>query len=211
MGITIHFKGLLTDLNEVYNLIAEVRDICEIMKWEYRVINEDWQIAAKPSIKKKDNGLCIEGHLGLKGISFDPHADSESVQLYFDSFGNLTSLFLRAMQLQDGTIGINENWNWVKTQFAPIHTHVVIIKLLRHLKTKYIHNLEVSDEGGYWDSGDMEQLVSCRNFIFGAMKMLEEGLEKSSLKSDEKISTEEELVDYISRVFEEILRKKRSV
>jgi hypothetical protein len=112
------------------------------------------------------------------------------------------------MQLQNGTNGVCENWNWVKTQFAPIHTHVVIIKLLRHLKTKYIHNLEVSDEGGYWDSGDMEQLVSYRNSILRAMKMLEGGLEKSSMKSGEKISTEKELADYIARVFEEILRKK---
>jgi hypothetical protein len=211
LGITIHFKGIVTHINDIDNLVAEVRDICEIMKWPHREINEDWLTADKPEIRKDDGSLSIEDHLGIRGIGFDPHADSESVQLYFDSFGNLTSPFVRAMQLQSGTNGVNENWNWVKTQFAPIHTHVVIIKLLRHLKTKYIHNLEVLDEGGYWDSGDMDQLVSCRNTIFGAMKMLEEGLEKSSMKSGKKISTEEELVNSITRIFEEIFTRRRGI
>lgn len=211
MGLTVHFKGVLTDLSEVHNLIAEVSDICEIMKWEWRVVNEDWLTTAKPAIRKKKNGISIDGHLGLKGIGFDPHADSETVMLYFDNIGNLTSPFVRAMQLQNGTDGVDQNWNWVKTQFAPVHTHVAIIKLLRHLKNKYIHNLEVTDEGGYWDTGDLEQLISCRNSIFDAMDVLEEGLKKSTIKNGEKISTEEELVNYITRTFEEIFTKKRGI
>ena len=46
----------------------------------------------------------------------------------------------------------------VKTQFAPTEIHISIIKLLKHLKNKYILDLEVLDEGCYWETEDNKLL-----------------------------------------------------
>jgi len=47
--------------------------------------------------------------------------------------------------------------HWVKTT-RRIEEHMLIVTLLRHLKERYIRDLEVSDEGGYWETMDLERL-----------------------------------------------------
>lgn len=47
--------------------------------------------------------------------------------------------------------------HWVKTT-GRIEEHVLIVTLPRHLKERYIRDLEVSDEGGYWETMDLERL-----------------------------------------------------
>ena len=47
-----------------------------------------------------------------------------------------------------------EAWVSVKTQFDSPDTHIWIIGLLKYLKKRYIANLEVRDEGEYWETGN---------------------------------------------------------
>lgn len=39
-------------------------------------------------------------------------------------------------------------------------THLTVLKLLRYLKEKYFSFFELSDEGMYWETQDMEILKS---------------------------------------------------
>ena len=42
MGITIHYKGKLKNPMLYSSVIDELKDISEIMNWEYSIMNEDW-------------------------------------------------------------------------------------------------------------------------------------------------------------------------
>ena len=46
----------------------------------------------------------------------------------------------------------------VKTQFAGWQTHLFIVHLLKYLSGKYFSELNVSDEGEYWETGNEEIL-----------------------------------------------------
>ena len=45
-----------------------------------------------------------------------------------------------------------------KTQFAGACAHIVVCRLLRELKDRFIPRLYVSDEGEYWQTEDIEKL-----------------------------------------------------
>ncbi|MBL0927986.1 MAG: hypothetical protein IBJ11_10105 [Phycisphaerales bacterium] len=51
--------------------------------------------------------------------------------------------------------------NFVKTQFAPPEVHIETIGLLRAVEP-YTAELEVEDEGGYWDTDDRQALIEAR-------------------------------------------------
>ena len=59
MGITIHFHGSLNTLSGVKVLVAEVSDICDIMKWQYQVYDDDWGSSANASMSRSSGGLRI--------------------------------------------------------------------------------------------------------------------------------------------------------
>ena len=46
----------------------------------------------------------------------------------------------------------------VKTQYAGIEIHKLIIHLLKYLSGKYLQDFKVIDEGEYWETGDEKLL-----------------------------------------------------
>ncbi len=45
-----------------------------------------------------------------------------------------------------------------KTQYAGIEVHKRLILLLKYISEKYFHNMEASDEGEYWETGNDDLL-----------------------------------------------------
>lgn len=43
---------------------------------------------------------------------------------------------------------------FTKTQYAGIEIHKLIVHLFKYLERKYLLDLQVSDEGEYWETGD---------------------------------------------------------
>jgi hypothetical protein len=197
MGITISYKGTLNNIGSVGKLVSEIKDICQIMKWKYVELDDDWRLPCDGSLVRTRNRLKIKGQLGLKGIGFQPHKDCEWVNLYFDKNGTVYTPEFKA--LDSKKIGETTVWNGVKTQFAPVNIHIAIVKLLRHLKNNYINDLYVYDDGGYWDSNDLEKLTSARDTIFGAMDMLACALNNIENEASESLSPEE-FAEYIANI-----------
>ncbi len=83
----------------------------------------------------------------------------------------------------------------VKTQFAGIETHALLIKLFRHISRKYLLDFYMSDEGYYWETDDLAKLKEqfmryntiLDNFCLGL-----ETIPKNASES---------LEDYLTRVF----------
>lgn len=66
--------------------------------------------------------------------------------------------------------------NFVKTQFAPPDIHISIVKLLRFLQKKYIPDLQVIDEGEYWETGDRDLLIEKMRFLQNKLDQVEQAL-----------------------------------
>lgn len=202
MGVTIHFRGSLDDKNRVHELMEEVTDICESMDWEYNLLDEDWEKVPNLAINPVEDGaMGLDGHAGLKGILFCPNPDCEVVSLTFTSEGHLNSL----MNLATGQTKEEDGkppWVFTKTQFAGAEAHVSIVKLLKYLKQKYMSDLEVEDEGNFWDTGDFNQVETRMKVIKDAMTAIE-----SSLSELKDIDPSELTKDAILKKIESVIKK----
>ena len=199
MSITIHYKGSIRDLALISKLQEEMVDVCEIMNWEYHLLNEDLTKPFDATLTHSEGAAHIDGHIPLKGIIINVDPENESLDLLFTPERNLSSFMLEILK-DEGTIDKNHNWIFCKTQYGGVDSHIAIIKLLRHLKQTYIPDMEVKDEGEYWETGDKERLMGKRGFLFGKMVQFEKAL--SSIEVDDNTSTEE-----LVKKIEDVLRK----
>ncbi len=200
MGVTIHYRGSLNQKKQIHNFIDEVSDICESMDWDYNVMDEDWDKTPNVEIEDRDeNSVQLGGHASLKGVIFKPNEECERVVLTFNKEGMLNSIINIAM----GNEGEEGEFPWVftKTQFAGAEAHISIIKLLKYLKHKYIANLEVIDEGNYWETEDFNQVHTRMEVIKSAMDAIEEGLAELGDRSE---LTPEQIMEKIQEIMARI-------
>lgn len=201
MGISIHFQGTLKNTTDIKSLVDELIEISDILKWKWHVLDEDWSKPSTAKLTEFKDRMEITGLLSLKGISISLHKDCEPLSLFFDSQGTLT-LPMTVVLVNEGTIEKKDSYSFVKTQFAPVDVHISIIRLLKYLKKRYIPNLQVVDEGEYWESEDKELLLKKRAFIKDKLDMLEGVLSDIELENDKQY-TAEQLTD----ILEERLKK----
>ncbi len=140
MGVTIHYNGQLADEEKQRQLCREMVDICTSMEWQFHNVNPDRKDVAHPPVH---------------GMFFMPHKNCEAVAILFDNAGNL--VHISALAAYDPNLAAQKQVS-VKTQFASPYIHIVIVKLLRYIKTKYIPALQVVDEGEYWAREDRDLL-----------------------------------------------------
>lgn len=184
MGITIHYSGKIDNKNDILDLVDELMDFADISKWDYRVIDEPQ----------------------LTGIILYIHPDSESFSLTFDNKGELKSYF--TYQDESGREAIKEiNPLFVKTQFAGVQTHITIIKLLQYIKKRYISNLEVKDEGKFWDTGDVKLLKERFTYLKKALEKTEAMFLTEELSSG--IESDEQLLDRIETIIKMAFGNKK--
>ncbi len=199
MGVTLHYRGRLDDVKRLPELRAEVADIAGTLHWPVTELDDDWaepvtaRLGAEPG--------HIEGNLGLKGLLVKPHPRSELLTLCFDQAGNLRSP-MGMLLILDGTLKPEESWVFVKTQFAGPDAHVWLVGLLKYLRKRYISNLEVNDEGGYWDTGDRKELERRMAFIKSKLNSLSASLTAGRLGDLRNVSAEE-LASRIEQFFKD--------
>jgi hypothetical protein len=169
MGVTIHYRGTLNNTGLLPQLHSELTDIARVMKWDCQEMDDDW--AVEPNARLESGRIV--GHLGLKGVLIQPHNASETLAFLFDRNGVLHSPAGMALSCEGRALG---DWVSVKTQFAPPDVHARIVGLLKYLKRRYISDLEVTDEGGYWETGNWEALIQKMESINAAMDRLDDAL-----------------------------------
>ena len=204
MGVTIHYRGKLDDPGRVGDLQRELADIAESLGWTWQTLDDDWAIPPSATLVHADGCATINGHLGLKGIGLLPPGDAETLSFYFDAGGQLRSI-MNVILSCEGQIASDEAWVFVKTQFLPSDVHVWIIGLLKYLKKRYLTNLEVRDEGGFWETGDREALEAKLRFLNEKLAGLAGELTSERFADLAGLST----ADMAARI-EEFLRKKRA-
>jgi hypothetical protein len=152
MGISIHYSGSIAGPALLPELIDEVRDIAGIYNWKFNVYERLFP----------ENTFGIpEYNQSIYGISFTPHG-CETIFICFLSNGRMSSdahleFFGKTDEQPEREYLYMLS---VKTQFSDVATHQFIIQLFRYLNTKYFANFKLTDDGGYWETNDIEILKS---------------------------------------------------
>ncbi len=150
MGLSIHYSGTFKNDASLSEMIEEIKDIAEIYKWEYNIYN---RVFPENSLSMSDYNQHIYG------ISFTP-SHCETIFISFLSNGKMSSPgHLKFFEKSDDQPERNYLYMLsVKTQFAGVMIHKLVIHLFRYLSKKYFQDFNMSDEGRYWETGNEQVL-----------------------------------------------------
>jgi len=188
MGVTIHYQGKLTDTSRLPVLVAAIQQAAAQRGWPYTRIDERILGTAEvlvsrdlgpPQMLTLEDGATIEVKSATASSEYHPVDDRwrgiivtppacESIWLTFGRAGQMiTYLPAAGSHAQPGTYLANTSI-FTKTQFAGADIHIGVCELLR-LCQQHGVELEVTDEGGYWETGDRQQLAERISFLDAAI------------------------------------------
>ena len=167
MGVTIHYRGSLADLSRVEDFEDRVIDLVLAIGGNVRL----WR-----SADERDRSRMV------RGLIVDLAPRQEPTSLLVSPEGWLIHL-IEIEAAEKGALS-EPPWCSVKTQFGPIEGHVALVELLAALKTEFIPDLEVSDEGGYWERRDLAELRQKLTFIQQAIDTLADALQNDRLSPE---------------------------
>lgn len=151
MGLTFHYSAQFRNTEKITEMITEVKDICISLNWEYQVWPECIAGMDIPEFQIENYRMN-----NLQGISLTPEK-CETLLLTFLPGGKLVSPTDFILGADIGPFAKNRMIH-TKTQFAGIHVHLALMKLLIYLNEKYFEKLHVEDEGNYWETRNEEIL-----------------------------------------------------
>ena len=194
MGLSIHYSGSFKQGESLSAMIEEVRDVAEVYNWKYTIFEENFREEAfgKEAYSEEVFGIC-----------FTP-SDCETVSLTFLSNGKMFGVFNIAA-LSDPTLDNDFlHMVFVKTQYAGIEIHKLLIHLFKHISKKYFTNFELIDEGQYWETGNEKLLEE----MFQRYTDMIESF-SSALDSFPRLDGES-FEDYFGRLGNKVWNRKRS-
>jgi hypothetical protein len=186
MGITIFAQGKLNCIKDIPRLIEYIKSTAGEHGWKYHVINDDFDARHDAGLSpgnSEENTSHIKGTLGLKGIVLNIDDGSEPLAILFDRGGVLTDMLQQLAWVQNEKQ--DDRFTVCKTQFGNIDTHIRIVELLDELKQRYIANLVVNDEGGYWENRDRRLLAEKRVFLGQCLRRVEKVISSIEMRDDE--------------------------
>ncbi|PAY19290.1 hypothetical protein CKO51_11785 [Rhodopirellula sp. SM50] len=167
MGITVHYRGTIDDLREVETLEDRILDLALSLGGRAAI----WRSFADHDCQRVVRGVTVEmapGH--------------ETLSLLVSPEGHLTPLH----QIKDAEkAAFDEPPDcFVKTQFGSLQGHVAIVHLLDAIRQRFCSNLEVSDEGEYYETRDVNLLHQKMQFLGNAINAVADGLQTHGLNQE---------------------------
>lgn len=163
----MRYSGRLTDTRRLEEFKEEFEDIARISRWPYEVMSGETSPQRRWAGKSKGTSHPVQTlspPLHLQGIKIVVHPQTDPLWFAFDREGELTQLSyypLDQYAREKPGIPISRRLEFVRqtqasvqTLLAGPETHKSIINLLAYAKMKYVADLKVEDESGYWDSRD---------------------------------------------------------
>ena len=167
MGITVAYRGRLADLARVEDFEDRVLDLA----LEMGGLAHIWRSHAEANRERMVRGIFVNLFPG-----------QEPASLLLAPEGWLIGLG----DVEDSERGrlTGPPWCLTKTQFGPIEGHVALVEMLKALRNEFLPDLEVSDEGGYWERGDLAELARLRSQVQEAGAGLAVGLQHHGLSRE---------------------------
>lgn len=178
MGISIHYKGQM-DRGKVEALCDELRDIAEVLDWPYTDIDDR--------------------NVDVRGIILAPKSGMEMVPFLFDAEGRIQSVAALLCGVDPDAFACAS----VKTQFAGSGEHMWLVGLLHYIQRKYIPELEVTDEGAFWETGDKEELERRFDYLGRMIDKFREDIEQALM--DQVIDQKDP--DALADLVEQLVKK----
>lgn len=167
MGVTISYRGSLADLDRVEDFEDRALDLALELGGQGRI----WRSC------DDDNPRRV-----VRGVVLNLFPGQEPTSLLISPEGWLINLF-EIEEAEKGQLA-GPPWCWVKTQFGPIEGHVALVEMLSALKRESLPDLEVLDEGGYWETRDLATLAAKLKQVQAAINGLAEGLGRHGLSPE---------------------------
>ena len=187
MGLSFHFNGRLRKAESLPALIEEVKDVSDVYGWKYYIHGSHFPDDSFENRTSFDK---------IYGISFTP-TKSETISFVFLSNGRMVcppriSFFANTE---------NERYIYlisVKTQFAGVFVHQLLIQFIKYLNDKYFDDFNLDDESHYWETGD-------KNIMQERFKLYNNMLDNIELSSQTfPIKPDEDIVSYFERLMKHI-------
>src|SRR5438128_4399057 len=135
MGITIAYRGRLADLTRIEDFEDRLVDLA----LEVGGLAQIWRNHARENPERM-----------VRGVILDLSPGQESTSLLLSPEGWLIGL----ADIEDAERGRLKEPPWciTKTQFGPIEGHVALVEMFTALRREFLPDLEVNDEGRYWET-----------------------------------------------------------
>ncbi len=165
MGVTIHFEGRLKSEQDYDEVLAKATEFAKQNKMDYKKFAEEDKVLLRV---RNNEDWDYKG--STKGIRIEVDENCDPFNLEFD----------------------NDNYiqEYCKTQFTDIDNHVKLINFLKTLKSNF-EDLNVTDEGEYWETGNRETLINHIKTCFHQMewaKQNDESLDGPFIVADGRIA-----------------------
>jgi hypothetical protein len=134
MPLSIHYSAILKSASDLSELIREATEIVSDLNWKSRIV-----------FSSNVSGLVISA------------PNCEPFSLCFNPSGETCNL--EALKSAGGS---NESYSTihVETGYAGAEIHKAVIDILAYINRKYFRQIQVRDEGEYWQTRDYEILLS---------------------------------------------------
>ncbi|HVM32872.1 MAG TPA: hypothetical protein VMU88_07040 [bacterium] len=160
MSATVHYFGKIQSPDLIRELKDEIQEIAQVSGWTFEKVDHVFSPSENPAAPR----------LSLKGIRVTLGKGLSPLQLTFDKDGYLSHIYYETVMTENPLrVGVEKT-----TQVLhQVHTsttlknagpedHIRLVKLLDYVKKKYVPNLEVIDNTGYWHSRDESVLKAKR-------------------------------------------------
>lgn len=175
MGVTIHYRGTV-DKSRVPEITSLIKDFAEAAAWDYWLVDEEIGPICSGDVTTGLDGeveICDPFGRGVTrenrglfyvkervcGIEVSLHEECETFSLVWNVSRYPDRAYLARYFRNRSGNWWHENPCFTKTQFAPLRCHTTICKLLWLLRDRFGVELLVFDEGGYYDTGDLDLLA----------------------------------------------------
>jgi len=196
MGLSIHYSGSLANPAILPDMISEVSDIAKTFGWRFEIFDSEF-----PEQGFDNPGFNLETVYGLCVIP----PESEPVWLSFLSNGRMSGPHLLQLWGSETDVERKEYlyMPWTKTQYAGIGEHIKVITLFRYLEKKYLAGFQMTDEGGYWETNDLNVLKENFRKYNYIMDTFADILENSDLTAGESLE------EFVKRIAGQVHKKFR--
>lgn len=158
MSITVHYFGKIKNPEAVREIQDEFREIAQVSGWTHEMVDHVFT----------QEGELPAARLTLRGIRVTMNKTTTPLQLTFDKDGYLSHIYyekgapvssLPVPPPLPGRQLLHQVHTSTGIRTGDAQSHITVVKLLDYVKKRYVPNLEVIDNTGYWYSRDESVLA----------------------------------------------------